>query len=63
MVVKHKRTNIFRASEKPEATKKLLASMESLRSNDIAEAVVYSLSAPAHVDVNEMIIRPVEEPF
>lgn len=32
---------------------------EGLRSDDIARAVMFAISQPAHVDVNEILIRPV----
>ena len=31
---------------------------EALRDEDIARAVLYAISQPRHVDVNEMLIRP-----
>jgi NADP-dependent 3-hydroxy acid dehydrogenase YdfG len=34
------------------------ASMELLNSEDIAGAIAYALQQPAHVDVNEIMIRP-----
>lgn len=34
----------------------------ALRDSDIANAVVYALEQPAHVDVNEILIRPVSQP-
>ena len=30
----------------------------ALEDSDIARAVMYAVSQPAHVDVNEMLIRP-----
>ncbi|MBA2474774.1 MAG: SDR family oxidoreductase [Actinobacteria bacterium] len=33
-------------------------SMEALRPDDIARAVLYAVSQPRHVDVNELLIRP-----
>ena len=33
-------------------------SMEALQSEDIAEAIVYAVHCPAHVNVNEILIRP-----
>jgi NADP-dependent 3-hydroxy acid dehydrogenase YdfG len=34
----------------------------ALEAGDIARAVVYALSQPPHVDVNEMLIRPTAQP-
>lgn len=35
--------------------------MESLRAEDIANAILYAAQAPKHVNVNEILIRPVEQ--
>ncbi len=35
----------------------------ALQPEDIARAVVYALSQPSHVDVNEILIRPVNQPI
>jgi NADP-dependent 3-hydroxy acid dehydrogenase YdfG len=32
--------------------------METLQSEDIANAVLYAIQAPNHVNVNEILIRP-----
>ncbi len=32
--------------------------MESLRSEDIAQAILYAVNSPPHVNVNEILIRP-----
>ena len=34
----------------------------ALHADDIARAVLFALSQPAHVDVNEVLIRPVNQP-
>ncbi|HEV2075830.1 MAG TPA: SDR family oxidoreductase [Thermoleophilaceae bacterium] len=34
---------------------------QALRAEDVARAIVYALSEPAHVDVNEILIRPVSQ--
>ena len=41
--------------EKPE--------MEALHAEDIANAVMYAVSQPPHVDVNEILIRPTAQPI
>ncbi len=35
----------------------------ALRDEDIANAVIYALEQPAHVDVNEILIRPTSQPI
>jgi len=32
--------------------------MENLRSDDVANAVLYAIRTPSHVNVNELLIRP-----
>ncbi len=36
---------------------------EALLDEDIARAVIYAISQPPHVDVNEMLIRPTAQPL
>ena len=49
--------------DKPEQAKTLYSSMKCLRAADVAEAFVCALSAPVHVDTNEIFIKPVEQSF
>jgi NADP-dependent 3-hydroxy acid dehydrogenase YdfG len=35
--------------------------MKALQAGDVAQAVVYCLSAPDHVDTNDILMRPVEQ--
>ena len=35
---------------------------DGLQADDIARAVLYALDEPAHVDVNEILIRPINQP-
>ena len=36
--------------------------IEALQADDIARAVMFAVSQPAHVDVNEILIRPTAQP-
>ncbi|MER8509228.1 hypothetical protein NKH91_26765 [Mesorhizobium sp. M0894] len=38
-----------------------LAAMEALAAEDIAAAILYAVSQPAHVNVNEIVIRPTDQ--
>lgn len=40
-----------------------LQSITPLNSEDIAAAIVYVLTQPSHVNVNEVLIRPIEQSF
>lgn len=41
---------------------KRLEDVERLKAEDIADAIVYALSLPAHVAVNEILVRPARQP-
>ena len=36
--------------------------IEPLQAEDIARAVMFAIGQPAHVDVNEILIRPTAQP-
>ena len=36
--------------------------IEALQPDDIARAIMFAVSQPAHVDVNELLIRPTAQP-
>jgi NADP-dependent 3-hydroxy acid dehydrogenase YdfG len=36
---------------------------EALHDEDIARTVMFALSQPQHVDVNEILVRPVSQPL
>ena len=45
----------------PEAANARYKSLRALQSLDIAHAVLYVLAAPAHVDVNDVLMRPTDQ--
>jgi NADP-dependent 3-hydroxy acid dehydrogenase YdfG len=47
--------------EAKQASKDNAAGMRTLQSEDIARAVVYLVSQPPHVAVNEVLIRPTDQ--
>jgi NADP-dependent 3-hydroxy acid dehydrogenase YdfG len=44
-----------------EQVRSRFADMETLRSEDIADAILYAVTRPAHVCLNEILIRPTEQ--
>ena len=44
-----------------ESIKERFADVERLHADDIAEAIVYIVTRPRHVAINEMLIRPTEQ--
>ena len=46
-----------------EERKKIFEARPILKSEDIADGVVYVLSTPEHVQVHELTIKPVGEPY
>ena len=37
--------------------------METLQAQDIANAILYAVDSPSHVNVNEILIRPTSQPL
>lgn len=56
-------TELFshQSAETQEDYEKLFSNMEKLHAADIAEAVVYIVTNPRRVSVNEIVIRPTDE--
>lgn len=53
-------TELFKIAGLPEEA---LKSMTGLKSEDVADAVVYLLSTPSSVNVTELTIRPLNSQF
>jgi NADP-dependent 3-hydroxy acid dehydrogenase YdfG len=47
--------------EEQEASRERFASIERLTAGDIGEAIEYVVTRPAHVAINELMIRPTEQ--
>ncbi len=54
--------SIVRFKGDEEKAKKVYEGFESLLAEDIADAIYYAVSRPAHVNINEMIVMPTAQP-
>lgn len=54
-------TNHITHEDVKESVKSFVASMEALTAEDIANAILYAVSQPDRVNVNEILIRPTDQ--
>jgi NADP-dependent 3-hydroxy acid dehydrogenase YdfG len=59
-VVRTELTNHLRDGVR-EQTRERLSAVEPLQAEDIADAIVYIVTRPAHVAVNEILVRPTDQ--
>ncbi|XP_052688400.1 dehydrogenase/reductase SDR family member 11-like isoform X2 [Crassostrea angulata] len=52
-----------RMHKSPEIGKKICSHFKYLEAEDLADAVIYALSAPAHVQVHDILMRPTEQKY
>ncbi len=50
--------SVVRFEGDEEAAAKVYAGMEPLRAEDVAESIRWAVAQPAHVNVDEIVIRP-----
>ncbi|GJQ81331.1 hypothetical protein Trydic_g20543 [Trypoxylus dichotomus] len=55
-------TEFINAEEAPKEFVDLFSSMPKLEADDVADAVLYILSTPPHVQVQDIMLRPLGEP-
>jgi len=55
-------TNTITDDDVLDSFKSMSESMEPLQAEDIANAIGYAVEQPSHVDVNEILIRPRQQP-
>lgn len=48
--------------EKRDSLKQMLAAVEPLKSEDLADLIAYIVTRPAYVSLNEVVIRPTKQP-
>ncbi|RXG67730.1 Dehydrogenase/reductase SDR family member 11 [Armadillidium vulgare] len=51
----------YRAFKDENKAKQLYSSIETLKPEDVASSVVHVITSPAHVEINEVLIRPTEQ--
>lgn len=54
-------TEIFERGQGKKTSDKLLSSIECLKPDDVADSVIYGLSAPPHVMITDILVRPTEQ--
>jgi len=54
-------TELFERARGKETSDRLLSAIKVMKPNDIADSVIYALSAPAHVQVKDILLRPTEQ--
>ncbi|KAJ3660789.1 hypothetical protein Zmor_005220 [Zophobas morio] len=59
--LQHKAVNGYHTSDDPK-TKEIISKFPFLKAEDIADSVLYVLATPPHVQVHELMIKPVGEP-
>ena len=47
--------------EQKEQAEQALEAMDALEPDDVARSIAYAVGQPAHVDVNEILIRPTDQ--
>lgn len=51
----------MRAFGDKEAARAVVSSMQCLQPSDVADAVLWVLSAPQHMEVDDVVIRPTQQ--
>jgi NADP-dependent 3-hydroxy acid dehydrogenase YdfG len=46
-----------------EAARQVYSAFSPLKADDVAQAVIWCLAAPDHVDINDILMRPLEQTF
>jgi len=54
-------TELFERDQGKTTSDKLFKSIKPMKANDIADGIIYALSAPPHVQVKDILIRPTEQ--
>ncbi|XP_059476987.1 farnesol dehydrogenase-like [Neocloeon triangulifer] len=56
-------TEIFSASGFPEDAQKGLSNEPNLKAKDVADAIIFAVSAPPHVQIHDIVMHPTGEKF
>ncbi|KAB7503792.1 Dehydrogenase/reductase SDR family member 11, partial [Armadillidium nasatum] len=53
---------VTRMFDDPEKGRQFYSAFKCLQAEDVARSVLHIISAPAHVEVNDILVRPTEQP-